>query len=71
MSERRSQPRPMLNAEQVGEMLGFRKAYVLELARKREIPHMRVGKYVRFDADAIAAWCESRMIADEGSHRAA
>lgn len=67
--QRRSQTRPKLDAVQVGEMLGLRKAYVLDLARKNQIPHVRIGRYCRFDADAIEAWWDARTQGPTGELR--
>lgn len=71
MPEQRKQPRPKLDATQVGEMLGLRPAYVRDLARRGGIPHVRIGKYVRFDADAIDAWWDAAQAQGDGGQRAA
>lgn len=62
MSEPRTQPKPKLNAVQVGEHLGVPRTWVLEQARKGEIPHHRLGKYVRFELDEIEAWWNDRKV---------
>lgn len=54
-------PRPLLNAEQAGALLNVPPGWVLAQARAGRIPHVRLGRYVRFDADALAAWCETRV----------
>lgn len=37
-------------------MLGVHKSWVEKEARADRIPHVRLGKYVRFEADALVAW---------------
>jgi excisionase family DNA binding protein len=45
----------LLTAEQAAEYLQVPKAYVYELARRRELPSVRLGeRYVRFRARALA-----------------
>ncbi len=63
----RKQPRPKLDARDVGELLKLRPAHVLDLARKGQIPHVKIGKFTRFDADELAAWWEAHT---EGSRAA-
>jgi hypothetical protein len=36
-------------------------SWVLREARAGRIPHIRMGRYVRFDPDELAAWCRSRQ----------
>ena len=43
MSER------LLDATAIAERLGVPKTWVLESARSDAIPHVRLGRYVRFD----------------------
>lgn len=50
----------LLTADQAGALLGVPKTWVLAEARADGIPHMRLGRYVRFDADALEAWWRSR-----------
>ena len=53
--------RRLLEAEEVGRILGVPTPYVYALARRGAIPVVRVGeRYVRFRADAIAAWVEQQ-----------
>lgn len=50
----------LLTAEQAGELLGVPASWVLAEARADRIPHVRLGRYVRFDADELALWWRSR-----------
>lgn len=50
----------LLNADQAGELLSVPKSWVLAEARGDRIPHVRLGRYVRFDPDELAVWWQSR-----------
>ena len=49
----------LLTAEEIAEQLGVPKGWPLEQARAGNIPHVRLGRYVRFDEDDVTAWVES------------
>lgn len=53
--------RPLLNAEQAGALLNIGPKWILAEARAGRIPHIRLGRYVRFDEDALVAWYETRI----------
>ncbi len=61
-------PTAKLNARQVGAHLGVPHTWILAEARANRIPHVRLGKYVRFDLDDIEAWWEARK---QGPQRSA
>jgi hypothetical protein len=46
----------LLDAKAAGELLGVPPTWLLAQARKDGIPHLRLGKYVRFDPDDLAGW---------------
>jgi excisionase family DNA binding protein len=48
----------LLDAEEVAERLAVPKSWVLESARSGAIPHMRLGRYVRFSWPDVEAWLE-------------
>jgi len=50
----------LLNAEQAAELLGVPKSWVFAEARADRIPHVRLGRYVRFDGDALDQWWRGR-----------
>ena len=41
----------LIDAKAAGELLGVPHTWVLEEARHDRIPHVRLGRYVRFDAE--------------------
>jgi excisionase family DNA binding protein len=51
----------LLNAEEVAQILGVPHTFVYALARRGEIPTVRIGeRYVRFRAGAIDGWIAAR-----------
>lgn len=53
-------PAALLTAEQAGDLLNVPKSWVLHQARADRIPHLRLGRYVRFEAAALEAWWSQR-----------
>lgn len=45
--------RRWLTAEEASDVLGVDASWLLRCAREGSIPHVRLGKYVRFDPEAI------------------
>jgi excisionase family DNA binding protein len=56
----------LLTANEAGELLSVPCSWVLREARAGRVPHVRLGRYVRFDADALDAWWRARV---EGPQR--
>lgn len=53
----RMTPRPLFTADEVAAVLGVPRTYVYALARRGELPTVRVGeRYVRFRAQALERW---------------
>ena len=55
-----SDPRPLLDARGAGALLNVPATWVLAEARANRIPHVRLGRYVRFDAAELQTWWVSR-----------
>lgn len=53
-------PEPLIDAKQAGELLGVPASWVLAQARADRIPHVRLGRYVRFEADELEQWRQTR-----------
>jgi excisionase family DNA binding protein len=53
-------PNALLDAAAAAELLAVPKSWVLAEARADRIPHVRLGKYVRFEAAELEAWWQSR-----------
>lgn len=62
---------PLLTADQAGELLNVPASWVLAEARASRIPHVRLGRYVRFEADELEAWWRSRARGPWRDHRGA
>ena len=47
---------PLLSDAQAGELLGLHPKTVQRMARRGEIPAIRIGRYWRFRASELNAW---------------
>jgi excisionase family DNA binding protein len=52
---RRERPR-LVDSSEAAELLGVPSTWLLAEARADRIPHVRLGKYVRYEPDALVAW---------------
>jgi excisionase family DNA binding protein len=48
----------LLTAGEVAELLAVPATWPLEQARAGHIPHVRLGRYVRFRREAVLAWVD-------------
>jgi excisionase family DNA binding protein len=46
----------LLTPEQVAAKWGVPKSHVWRLAREGKVPHVKLGRYVRFHPDALDEW---------------
>lgn len=46
----------LLTAEEVADRLGVSRSWVYAAVRSGEIPHLKLGRYVRFRPETIDAW---------------
>lgn len=51
----------LLDAAEAGRLLSVPASWVLAEARANRIPHVRLGRYVRFSADELEEWWRARM----------
>ena len=51
--------RRIVSVKPVAELLAVTPARVYDLAQRDIIPHIKLGRQVRFDLDKIEAWLES------------
>jgi hypothetical protein len=49
----------LLDAKTAGALLGVPGSWLLAQARRDAVPHVRLGKYVRFDSRDLLRWIES------------
>lgn len=50
---------PLVEAQVVADRLGVPKSWVYSQARENKIPHVPLGRYVRFDMAAIEEWIQN------------
>jgi len=51
-------PDRLLTADEVAEILHVTKAWVYDQTRQQRMPHVRLGRYVRYRRSAVASWIE-------------
>lgn len=61
---------PLVDVAGAAAMLGITVRHVRHLIAERRIPYVKVGHYVRFDPDELAAWIDQRRVPEGGvAHR--
>ena len=55
----RARVTPLLDAKDAGALLAVPPSWLLAQARRNAVPHVRLGKYVRFDEADLHRWVES------------
>jgi excisionase family DNA binding protein len=53
---------PLLDARQAAAILNVPASWIAAEARAGRIPHVRLGRYVRFNRDELMQWCEGRSV---------
>jgi excisionase family DNA binding protein len=48
----------LLHAREVAELLSVPESWVREATREGRLPHLRIGRYRRYEHDQILAWIE-------------
>jgi excisionase family DNA binding protein len=46
----------LVDAQEIAELLGTTRRHVLDLAGRDELPHVRIGRFVRFRRESIEQW---------------
>lgn len=49
---------PLLNADEAAELLHVPRSTLYELVRSRHLPHVRVGRSLRFTRERLARWVD-------------
>jgi excisionase family DNA binding protein len=55
----RSLEEPLLNADEAAQLLHVPRSTLYELVRSRHLPHVRVGRGLRFTRPDLAAWVQA------------
>jgi excisionase family DNA binding protein len=56
-----------MNIEAAAERLGVTVRLVRRLVFERRIPYLKIGKYVRFDPDALDRWVAEQRVEPQAS----
>lgn len=56
----------LLTANEVADLLRVTRAWVYAETRARRIPHVRLGRYVRYRRSAVEAWVNELEAASTG-----
>jgi hypothetical protein len=56
----RTSAAPLLDAEQAGKLLNLPATWLLAEARADRLPHVRLGRYVRFEGAELEVWWRAR-----------
>ena len=59
----------LVDARVVAEHLSVPTSWVREQSRANAIPHVRLGRYVRFDLEAVDAWWQGLAAGPSGPAR--
>ena len=52
----------LLDSGQAAEILNVPKSWIAAEARAGRIPHVRLGRYVRFNREELMWWCEVGLL---------
>jgi excisionase family DNA binding protein len=58
-----------LDVGELAEWLGVEVVFVRRLIAERRIPFVKIGRFVRFDPEEIAAWIDGQRVPTEGRSR--
>jgi excisionase family DNA binding protein len=47
-------------AQEVADILNLPESWVREATRQGRLPHLRLGRYIRYHQEAITSWLESQ-----------
>lgn len=50
----------LLTLEEMAEILRVKKSWVYARTRDGSIPHLKIGKYCRFELDKVLAWIKEQ-----------
>lgn len=51
-----------LNAEQAAALTGYSRGYIYNLVHRRQIPHEKGRRFVRFEESALREWLNSQFV---------
>jgi len=51
----------LIDADQAAALLGVKATWIMDAARRDAVPHIKIGRYTRFDPDALLEWARARQ----------
>ena len=54
----------LLSVAEASRLLGMSESFLYKLAESKEIPHLRLGRAVRFDVSQIDTWLKRHSVAE-------
>lgn len=60
---------PLLTSEEVGRVLGIHPKVVERMAKRGELPGLKVGRFWRYQSKALDDWINSRLQSDRQACR--
>lgn len=52
----RKRPADLMSVDEAADYLGYVKETLYNKASRNEVPHVKVGKFLRFDPDELDEW---------------
>jgi excisionase family DNA binding protein len=59
----------LLEAHEIAELLAVPLSWVRAETRAGRIPHLELGRYKRYDSEAVLAWLETQRAGQWRKHR--
>jgi excisionase family DNA binding protein len=56
-----------MTCQEIAEMVSVTPQIIYKLVKKKQIPHVRLGKIIRFKSDVIERWLESSTVHEQPS----
>lgn len=50
----------LVSVHELSEILGVKASWLYSRTRTKEIPHFKLGKYVKFDVDEVFLWLKKK-----------
>jgi excisionase family DNA binding protein len=57
-----SNGRLLLDADEAAELLGVTRRHLYALTRDHGLPHVRIGRYLKFRREALERWVEEQEV---------
>ena len=61
----------LLTADEVAAYLKVKRSWVYAETRANRIPHVRLGRYVRYQGEAVERWIDQKAMPSRAARRSA